>query len=501
MKMAEIKTIYKGESVTLLFTFHEAYNMARLASHKVFVGETEFTGVIDGRTIKLQLKSSDTNRMIGTHRIVCLIDDTTLGLRKPYCGELVIAKTQASGSTTSVSNISDIIIPIVISETAITVGDVLYNYVKGDKGDPFLYSDFTPEQIAELQQPATDAIVSIEAVELAVEQAEALRVTAEQDRQTNTATAIQNAETATTGANDAASLANEKAGLANNAATLANEKAGLAAAAATQANDARDGANSAAQSATNLVNSYATDLAAKELKANKQNSLAADGTGTKFPTVDAVNEGLANSGIRALFIARGATYNATTGFYSLNGLTDITEGQMMDIYNYTSQSILNNDLTESFTTRTIRTTYNPPTQASVIMNSSFSLSKLEVLKTGSYVTSARYCFNTCSFLKTVDYLFLSGTTDSVYFMMFYMCTSLVTCFLRSINVNISLQWSPLISLESLQYIIQYRGNGTKQITITVHPTVFAKLTDNTNFPAWYAVNQDALTKYITFASA
>lgn len=59
--------------------------------------------------------------------------------------------------------------------------------------------------------------------------------------------------------------------------------------ATTQANTARDGANSAAQSATNLVNSYATDLAAKELKANKQNSLAVDGTGTKFPTVDAVN--------------------------------------------------------------------------------------------------------------------------------------------------------------------------------------------------------------------
>ena len=46
--------------------------------------------------------------------------------------------------------------------------------------------------------------------------------------------------------------------------------------ATTQANEARDGANSAAQSATNLVNSYATDLAAKELKANKQNNLTAE---------------------------------------------------------------------------------------------------------------------------------------------------------------------------------------------------------------------------------
>ena len=142
------------------------------------------------------------------------------------------------------------------------------------KGDPFLYEDFTPEQIAELQRPATDAVV-------AVNEAEALRVTAEttrveheqgrdtaeglrvaeeynrhdnetgrqtaeglrvlaedtrqgneqtrQDaedgrdaaetiRQTNTAIAITNA-------NNAATNANTKAGLADTAATLAIEVA------------------------------------------------------------------------------------------------------------------------------------------------------------------------------------------------------------------------------------------------------------------------------------
>ena len=314
MKMAEIKTIYKGESVTLLFTFPEAYDMARLASHKIFVGETEFAGVVEGQAIRMQLKSSDTDHMIGTHKVVLWIDDAVLGLRKPYCCDLVVAKTQASGSNASVSNISDIIIPDVISETAVTVGDILYNYVKGDKGDPFTYSDFTPEQIAELQQPASDAIASIKAVEQSVEHAEGLRVIAEQTRQTketerqsaettrgnnetartsaesgrvtaeglrqtNTSTAIQNANTATTNANNAANLANTKAGLANDAATLANTKAGLADTAATNAN--------------NVANTYAAELAAKELKANKQNSLTTDGTGTKFPTVDAVNGNIA----------------------------------------------------------------------------------------------------------------------------------------------------------------------------------------------------------------
>ena len=100
--MAEIKTIYKGESVTLLFTFPEAYDMARLASHKVFVGETEFAGVKDGQTVKLQLKSSDTDRMIGNHKVVLWMQDTTLGLRKPYCGDLVVARTQADGNTVAI---------------------------------------------------------------------------------------------------------------------------------------------------------------------------------------------------------------------------------------------------------------------------------------------------------------------------------------------------------------------------------------------------------------
>ena len=265
--MAEIKTIYKGESISLLFTFPEAYDMARLMSQKVFVGETEFAGVKDGQTIKLQLKSSDTDRMIGNHKIVLWIDDTTLGLRKPYCGDLVVAKTHAAGSTVSVSYISDIIIPIVISETAVTVGDILYSYFKGDKGEPFIYSDFTPEQllalkgdkgdafvysdftpaqIAELQQPATDAVIAVNEAEIirnnaendrisneyireeneftreqnenerviaettrcqneqARVTAEGLRVTAEQTRQTNTATAITNANNAATNANNAA---------------------------------------------------------------------------------------------------------------------------------------------------------------------------------------------------------------------------------------------------------------------------------------------------------
>ena len=46
----------------------------------------------------------------------------------------------------------------------------LWESVPVIKGDPFLYSDFTPAQIAELQQPATDAAADAEEVVAGIEQ-------------------------------------------------------------------------------------------------------------------------------------------------------------------------------------------------------------------------------------------------------------------------------------------------------------------------------------------
>lgn len=41
--------------------------------------------------------------------------------------------------------------PVIISEVVALPG------IKGDKGDPFTYDDFTPEQIEDLKRPATEA--------------------------------------------------------------------------------------------------------------------------------------------------------------------------------------------------------------------------------------------------------------------------------------------------------------------------------------------------------
>lgn len=52
------------------------------------------------------------------------------------------------------------------------------------KGEPFTFEDFTPEQIAELQRPATEAASSVLKLETAVETAEKKRIADEQSRQT-----------------------------------------------------------------------------------------------------------------------------------------------------------------------------------------------------------------------------------------------------------------------------------------------------------------------------
>ena len=109
--------------------------------------------------------------------------------------------------------------PVIISEVVALPG------IKGDKGDAFTYDDFTPEQIAELQRPATEAAkvanaaaqraeAAAESVQGAVEDAEQASqsaqkaATAAQEAVTNAKAVIDKAETAINNANTAAETAN-----------------------------------------------------------------------------------------------------------------------------------------------------------------------------------------------------------------------------------------------------------------------------------------------------
>lgn len=61
--------------------------------------------------------------------------------------------------------------------------------------------------------------------------------------------------------------------------------------------------------------------------------------------------------------------------------------------------------------------------------------------------------------------------------------------------------SPLLSLASFQNLIDKAITGT-EFTITVHPSIYAKITDATNYPEWAALVQRAASRnaLITFAT-
>lgn len=157
---------------------------------------------------------------------------------------------------------------VVVPDAAVVEEMVALPGEKGDKGDPFTYDDFTPEQIADLQRPATEAAevanqaaenankatsdikalgVKLTAEEAKRESAESSRASAESERaeaEVQRESSFSKMQTTLEGlisdTNTATSNANTAAGNAENAATAANNSATLANAAADKANQAAE---------------------------------------------------------------------------------------------------------------------------------------------------------------------------------------------------------------------------------------------------------------------
>ena len=199
----------------------------------------------------------------------------------------------------------------------------------------------------------------------------------------------------------------------------------------------------------------------------------------------------------------------------MNGLTDLTESQMADIYINTAVQInIGIGSASPFTNMSysnIRTSFPRTTLSGYDPTSDqkrFRLcDKLEVYK--NYESSGHISFAViemfayCSELHTVDFLNLSVITNVVYVeYCFYGCAKLVTAKIKSLQVNFSFAWSPLLSLESLQYLVNNRDNDETRIIITVHPTVFAKLkSTDPQYADWNAFWADAVAnEYIDFAT-
>lgn len=74
-------------------------------------------------------------------------------------------------------------------------------------------------------------------------------------------------------------------------------------------------------------------------------------------------------------------------------------------------------------------------------------------------------------------------------------------FARTFPYSFSLADSPLLDLATFQLIVKQKFDSDKATaqTITVHPDVYAKLTDESN-TEWHKVLTDAAEKNISFAT-
>ena len=214
--------------------------------------------------------------------------------------------------------------------------------------------------------------------------------------------------------------------------------------------------------------------------------------------------------LRPLFIAAGAEYNDTgtdktktapwgetvihkAGYYYLNGLGDITEEQMMDIYKYSFPMLGATDWTNAFREVNVRTNlfYKQYYSAARIktLTAAFNANKtIEIVdfnNQGSKVVlhdaaSWNYAFGSCTKLKRILGVLDINNASSL---LGSNCDSLIHVQLYNLNTNLLLfNKSNNIDKESVLYAIQ-NSTPTSAITITLHPDAYARLADDADIVA------------------
>ena len=203
-------------------------------------------------------------------------------------------------------------------------------------------------------------------------------------------------------------------------------------------------------------------------------------------------------------------YNRETGYFELNGLTDITYEEALEIFKYKGSVFTGMPVMSGSNCRT-NLLINPFACGNAIRLSStsamaFSGNKLKIVrisKEGRGVQLENVVLNLfygSGNLEEIlgDIVINNITNESVFSSNDKEFSKLKEIRLIRLTNSLSriLKNSPYLSLESLQYLIANAANVTA-ITVTVHHDVFAKLSDESN-TEWHKVYTDALARNISF---
>ena len=175
-------------------------------------------------------------------------------------------------------------------------------------------------------------------------------------------------------------------------------------------------------------------------------------------------------------------YNEETGYFELNGLTDIGYDEAMEIYSLYPVSNTNGPSDSMFSgNKDIRTLFpirmgGPGTVEN--HNCTFygcvNLEVLRIIGGGCFAGGFRM-FLYCGKLRRIEGSFGSsfGETDE----MFNGCGSLEYFRMWGVQRNLNLRSCSRIGMDSLEFLVQYSSNGTKGITIYLHANAYGRLTD------------------------
>lgn len=199
--------------------------------------------------------------------------------------------------------------------------------------------------------------------------------------------------------------------------------------------------------------------------------------------------------LRDLYISAGAKYNEQTGFYELNGLTDITEEQMRVIYKYAGTP----QVVAAFAYSKARTNLPMPgmSNGSVYGAMFYACPNLEVAYLGNRQSSPTSYDVPLVYTEGNNFFYLCKKLKKIYGKIYQRinnwdltfgdCIALEEVRIAELYSSIQLSWSPNLSKESVQYMITNAnppsGAAVGSITITLHPTAYARLKDDADIVA------------------
>lgn len=195
-----------------------------------------------------------------------------------------------------------------------------------------------------------------------------------------------------------------------------------------------------------------------------------------------------NDGTSLLYKAAGAEYKEEKGLWVLNGI-ELTDKEIAEIYRYTSNFGCNQLAPSAYAYTKIRTNFikefshNWRSDVLILGRDCFFYTSFEVINlklnsmsTGCSLLKENGVFGESKQLHTILGIMTDGrnsneTVTDKYFT-FYGCKALKDFKLYGLKVSTPLKDSPLITYNTIKYLIDNAAN-TGAITITFHPTTYA----------------------------